>query len=59
MTDKTERVMMKGEGDMKKRNMVVVNMMERKASAGAHRNRKRDVAKGSSRKQKHKKSLAA
>ena len=40
---------------VKKRNVVVQNMIERKASAGSHANRKHDVEKGKSRKQKHKK----
>ena len=43
---------------MKKRNVVVQNMISRSASAGAHRNRKRDVAKGISRKEKHKKNFS-
>lgn len=43
---------------MKKRNVVVLNMISRSASAGAHRNRERDIRKGVSRKAKHKKNLA-
>jgi len=42
---------------MKKRNVVVQNMITRSALAGGHANRERDLRKGSSRKIKHKKKL--
>ena len=43
----------------KPRNVVVQNMIERNQSGGSHKNRDRDVEKGRSRKQKHKKPLLA
>lgn len=46
---------MKKKKEVKKRNIIVVNMIERSASAGSHSNRDYEVSKGKSRKQKHKK----
>ena len=42
---------------VKPRNVTVQNMIARKAKAGGHHTRDRDVSRGSSRKAKHKKAL--
>ena len=43
---------------IKNRNVAVQNMIARNAKAGGHHTRTRDVAKGHSRKAKHKKAYA-